>query len=889
MNNKIRRTIVVASVALVTAVGAATQLRAQTFATVAGFVTDQSAAAIPGVGLKLQNEATGEARTTQSGSGGEYTFTLIPPGTYTLVAAKSGFTTATTTGLAVEVNATMRRDVTLQLASTQQQITVQASAVQVNTETADLGAVVGSAQTAQLPLNGRDFLQLSLLSAGVAPPPVQNGQSTAQSGTLGGGRQTEVVDVSGTREVSEIVMFDGIPEKQFFYGLTALQPPVDSIAEFKIQEGYFSPQFYSPAIINVVMKSGTNSLHGAAWEFVRNSDLNARNFFDINRAPFKQNQFGASAGGPAIKNKVFWFGDYEGLRLLNYTSQYLIEPTAAEVGGNFTGLPPIINPATSQPFPQNIIPSGDISAFATAYNKFIPAPNTAPIAALGGANLAGQVDTPQIDNKWDVKGDVDLRSSDRIFARVSRISSSVNTNSLDPVQGLLSPLTGDNVAIGWTHVFSPSIVNEFRGGLDRAFLVSGTPSVVNANFSSQLGLANAGGIPQCNGVPDVGLTGYSGQGEGNGNCIINGNSDKLLVDNLNIVRGKHTVTVGFDIRRVNWKMLDSYVTVGDFTFTGQYTGNSVADYLLGDANTVTGGLANEPTYRRAVWPSIYFNDAFHATSKLTVNYGVSWVYTPPPGELYDNLYGFDFNQDAMVRCGTQLNGIEMPRGCFDRHHFDFAPRLGLAYSPAKNWAVRGSYGVFWDRIPGNEWVWSSIYYPFQSSYSAVGGPTEPVGLTGLFPPAPPPGGAPAAGTSLFNIGPPNRKDPYIQQWTASVEHTLPGNIFLELAYVGSKGTHLSKRIDANLDPTLATTPAEQALSVQQRRPYQPFGFFLSDQARANSEYDALQFTARKPIGHGLSFITGLTYSKSLDDDSYDEKRPGTTAPVTWTKDSAPST
>jgi hypothetical protein len=222
----------------------------------------------------------------------------------------------------------------------------------------------------------------------------------------------------------------------------------------------------------------------------------------------------------------------------------------------------------------------------------------------------------------------------------------------------------------------------------------------------------------------------------------------------------------------------------------------------------------------------------------------------------------------------------MPQGCFQRHWLDFAPRFGIAYSPAKDWAVRASYGIFWDRIPGNEWVWSSTYYPSQSSYSAVSDPNVPtINLSTLFPPAPPPGGAPASGTSLFNIGPPNRKDPYIQQWTASVEHTLPGNVFLELAYVGSKGTHLSKRVDANLDPSPPTTPAQQAESVQERRPYQPFGFFLSDQGRANSEYNALQFTARKPVGHGLSFLSGFTYSKSLDDDSYDLKatrnyRPG---------------
>ena len=422
-------------------------------------------------------------------------------------------------------------------------------------------------------------------------------------------------------------------------------------------------------------------------------------------------------------------------------------------------------------------------------------------------------------------------------------------------------------------------MNDFRAGLDRAFLVSGTPSNASGpDYPAQLGLKNLGGIPMCNGVPAVGMAGYAGFGEGNGNCVINGNTDKLFIDNMDIVRGRHTISVGFDIRRVNWHMTDSYIIQGAFTYTGQYSGNPVADYLLDAVQSATGGQAALPTYRNAWWPSLYVNDDFHVTSKLTLNYGVSWVYTPPPGEKYDNIYGFSFATDQMIRCGTQINGVGMPPGCFDRHHFDFAPRLGIAYSPAKNWAVRASYGVFWDRIPGNEWCWSSTGYPFQSSYNAISDSNVPtIDISRLFPAAAPPGGTPADGTYLFNIGPFNRKDPNIQQWTLSVQRTLPGDLFLEMAYVGSKGTHLSKRVDANLDPS-PPAPGDTR-SVQDRRPYQPFGFFLSDQARANSEYDALQITARKPLSHGLSFLSGFTWSKSLDNDSYDGKatrnyRPG---------------
>ena len=439
-------------VLLAAAVG---QSRAQSYANVSGFVTDQSAAAIPAVALTLQNQATGVVRTTSSGTAGEYSFTLIPPGTYTLTATKSGFTTASIISLIVEVNTDVRHDLTLALATVHQQVTVEASAVQVNTGSAALGSVVKSREMVDLPLNGRAFLQLAELSAGVSPPPTQNGQSTAQDPVLGGGRQAEALDVSGTREVSSIVMFDGIPEKQFFYGLTTLQPPVDSIAEFKIQQGFFSPQFASPAIVNVVTKSGTNSVHGTAWEFLRNDKLNARNFFDINRAPFKQNQFGANAGGPAIKNKLFWFGDYESLRVNPSATSYYRVPTPAELSGDFSADATIYDPATynpatgtRQPFAGNIIPPGRISSFAQKYNQYIPAPNTAPIASLGLANLVGLVENPRVDNKWDVRVDLDWSASNRFFGRFSRIVSSVDTGSLLPANALIAPLTGDNAVFG---------------------------------------------------------------------------------------------------------------------------------------------------------------------------------------------------------------------------------------------------------------------------------------------------------------------------------------------------------------------------------------------------------------------------------------------------------
>jgi hypothetical protein len=443
-------------------------------------VSDQTGAAVPDVGLTLQNVATGEVRNGASGRAGEYTFALVPPGTYKLTAVKSGLATVVVQDIALPVNTDVRHDITLSVAQVSQQVTVEASAVQVDTETASLGQVVQERQILQLPLNGPDFLQLATLSAGVNPPATQNGQSVKQA--LSGGRPSLTVSVSGAREISPEFLFDGIPNKQFFYEAVGIEPPVDSIAEFKIQLGYFSPEFGLPAVINVATKSGTNAVHGAVWEFLRNDVLDARNFFDVNRHPYRQNQFGFAVGGPAIRNKLFWFGDYEGFRVRQGGTSFARVPTPAMLQGDFTGLPPIYDPSTynaatnsRQPFLNNQIPPDKISTFAKDYNQFIPAPNSAPNASLGGVNLIGTTTHALNDTKYDIRVDVAKSQKDTFFTRFSYLNSDESGSSILPGKGTISSLHSRNAVLGWTHVFNPTLVNDFRAGLDRSFLNTSTP------------------------------------------------------------------------------------------------------------------------------------------------------------------------------------------------------------------------------------------------------------------------------------------------------------------------------------------------------------------------------------------------------------------------------
>jgi hypothetical protein len=842
------------------------QAFSQTTANVSGYVLDQAGSAMVGANVTLQNEATGEMRKDTTGENGLYTFTLVPPGTYTLTAAANGFSTVNLTGLSVQVAAQVRHDFTLQLAQVSSEVHVSATATETEIDrvTPALGQVIDSQTIVTLPLNGRDYLQLATLGAGVVPPLLQNNQSVGQGF---GVPFTEVVSVSGVREVSDDYLYDGIPSRHAFYGSVGLRPPVDSIAEFKIQQGYFSPEYGSPAVINVIIKSGTNSLHGTLWEFFRNDVLDARNYF--NPGPknlLHQNQFGFNLGGPAIKNKLFWFGDYEGFRLDTQSPSFATVPTQAMLQGNFSGLPTIIDPSTGEPFPGNIIPSDLISPFPIKYNRFIPTPNSAPLAAEGDANLVGPTPDTTTDNGFEIKIDYVVSSADTFFGRFSYLNSLTYLGSLLPAAATETPLNSRNFAFGWTHIFSQDIVNSFRAGLEHEYTGNGSSAAFpgSSNWPAYLGLQNLNQVPDCNGVTNVALAGFSSLGAGNSNCPINGETNKVFVDNLEMVKGSHTLTFGGEITRLFSRNIISSDDLGDLQFSGQFTGNPVADYLLGYPDLATGSKPTAPEYLQGWIGALYINDIFHVTHDLTLNYGLRWEVSPPMVEKY-NQQGIFNPQTGLIDIAGQ-DGT--PRGLLSSHWHDFAPRLGIVYSPTPNWSIRTSYGIFWDRVPGNDLAWNNEKFPFQLSTTLVSDPTVPtIDISTLFPSVSA-GGVPPVGTDLFNLA--NRQDPYLQQWTLGIQRALPGRMVLDAAYVGSHGSHLSKRHDINEAP-LPTSAAEAAIPLQQRRPYPQYGFILDDTATGGSSYNALQVNLRKELSNGLSLLAAYTYSKSLDNDSFDSR------------------
>src|SRR5712692_9776339 len=397
-----------------------------TVAELRGSVTDSSGAAVAVPVVTVQNVDTNDVRKGTSDSQGNYIFAQLPVGRYNLTVEAPGFQKFVLRDITLQVDARRREDVSLKVGEVTQEITVAASAVALNSTNATIGEVIDQRPIVELPLNGRNFLQLAQLTPGTVPPVLQNGEDTTSS--FNGRRTNLSVAVSGTRHVSAAYLFDGVLGREEFYGAVSIQPVIEGIAEFKIMRGYFAPEFGSPAIVSVVSKSGSNSWHGGIWEFLRNDKFDARNTFNFSsqKPPFRQNQFGGSIGGRIIKDKLFVIANAELMRSRQSFPVNLLVPTPAMLQGDFRGLNQIFDPRTAnaqrikQPFPNNMIPADRISAFAKLYNDFLPTSPVSPrdpAALARGFNLFASQRVVTDVNKWDTRWDYILSEKDKFFAR----------------------------------------------------------------------------------------------------------------------------------------------------------------------------------------------------------------------------------------------------------------------------------------------------------------------------------------------------------------------------------------------------------------------------------------------------------------------------------------
>lgn len=835
---------------LIPALLAVTPIYAQSLrGSIGGEVTDAAKKPVSGASVVLIQQETGKRRTAVTGAQGDFQLTLLPPGPYRLEVDTSGYRRHVQT-LILDLDQEIRVTVPLLAGKNSEQVTVTGTRSLVRPDSVAVGGVIDNRQVQGLPLDRRNFYELSLLLPGVVP---------AAEGSAGSVRGDFAMSINGAREDSNSFLLDGVYNGDPKLNGTAVSPPVDAVREFEVLSSTYDASFgrNGGGQISVVLRSGGNDFHGTAYDFLRNSVLDARNYFAPSQEPTpkdQRNQFGASLGGPVSKNRTFFFADYEGRRSNTGITQVTNVPTLAERTGDFSHSSLIpIDPFTQQPFPNFQIPASRIDPVGLAIAALYPAPNR----NVPGQNFVSSPSMRDRDDHFDIRLDHALAPSSELSFRYSFGDRSL----FEPFTGPSFPLVpgyGDNVPrraqnamASETHVFTPGLLNEFRAGFDRVSL-----GVFQQNFGRNLNAAV--GLPVISTNPrDLGLTyitvtGFTALGDESNNPQHGTTNVYQLMDNLTYVRGRHLAKFGFDTRILQQNAYRDVESRGFINFIG-FTGNALAELLMGLATDSGVAVLDNPQHLRTHSYGFFANDTWRIRPNLTLNLGLRYEYNAPAVDAQNRANLYDQATQTLVPVGT--NG--MPRGGYLPDRNDFAPRVGIAWSPRgdRRMVARAGYGIYYDQsslAPGEGLYFSPPYFKFNVYYPL--GPTAPLLLNNPFPsnfPLPTPSSALAFQRNLHT--------PYVQQWNFNIERTLGGSRMVEVGYVGSKGTGLIGARDINQPP-----PTPQPFYV---RPVQQFADINLLESNRNSIYHSLQARFEQRLNFGLSLLASYTWAKSIDNGS----------------------
>lgn len=813
-----------------------------TTAAIFGTVTDPTGAAIAGASVTVTNVLTGIEHHATSDRQGAYHVTQLPPGSYRLTISSHGFSTKTTLPFTLLVNQQSEQNVSLAIGkAVTQSISVTATSLLINTQNSGSNQVIGTHQIESLPLNGRDYMQLAQLSPGVTP--IVPGMSSPASQWTG--TSTVAVSIAGLREDDVSYLYDGIETRNAWYGAEGLLPSVDNIQEFNIlQSG--APATFSGggAFVSVVTRSGTNHLHGSVYEFLRNNDFDARNYFDVGAAPpFHQNQFGARLGGPIRKNKMFFFLNYEGFRQEQPTSEFALVPTPQQIAGNFSANPKqLVNPYTGAPFPGNRIPSQFFNPIGQKILSFYPAPNG---SYSGGTNYAY---LSNISDGWDqesVRIDDTLSDKDTIFGRFTNQTQTTTISDITPFRTIVFPSNPKNLAVGWTHIFSSDMVNNVRFGWTHTATGEQRADGYNKANANPLGLINEADQPGSYGPPSFGVTGYANPGSTEGTDIIR---EGLVMgtESLMMQKGRNQITAGLDIRYEPIYMYEDWAATS-INFNGVYTGDPIGDLLMGiPVSSFT--AIGDPLLNLHMWYQAYYvQDKLKVNSRLTLNAGLNYQHQTQPVDARNHVGSFDVanNEDLSY---PDTNRLGLTRAMVKPRYIHFAPRLGFNYVPFKNGGtdVKGGFGIYYLQPNINQYevmVDTTKYYLIQSyNNSPHGRPSFT--LNELFGPS-----VPGAGPTASFIQP-DGKTPYTYEWNLTVDRTL-GNWLLEASYLGSAAHHYEERPNIAPLKTDGTTRLPGWNGVQENT------------MSGSSFYNGLAVRVEHRFSSGFSLLGAYTFSKCL--------------------------
>ena len=802
---------------------------AQSTATLQGTVNDAKGAVLPNATVVVRNRSTSSERTTQTDSEGNYQLAALPPGVYSVEVRVEGFKTGVADSVTLEVAKTAVQNFQMDVGAISEQVLVSSDVPVIETATTSVGTVINQRTVQEIPLNGRHFVDLGLLIPGSVTPP-QNGFLTAPLR----GQGSFAFNTAGNREDTVNFMINGVNLNDMVQNQITFQPSINTVQEFKVDNSTFSAEYgrNSGAIVNIATRSGTNDYHGEFFEFLRNEALDARNFFDARKPPFKRNQFGLNIGGPLNlpsfgeggspfsydgKNRTFFFFSYEGLRQrqgLTLTSNVL---TAAQRAS-------VTNPTVLLLLPLIPLPtSTDVV-------------NGVPVGRFAGADTA-----PVNIDQWTGDVNHNFSTNDRLhgyyaFQRDKRGEPNLQGNTM-PGFGDTRQSTRQIFTLNETHIFGPNLTNEARLGFNR----------VNITFTPNLQLNPAdfginNGIDADIGLPQISITGFNFNLGGPAG-FPQGRADTTVVvsDTLSYLRGNHSFKFGGEGRRFY---------NNNFTLdTGTFTFPNVNLFLTGNANafSVTLGDRSSAIIQNAF--GFYVQDNFKVRPNLTLELGLRYDWNMTPTERYNRFVVFDPATRSLVRVGSGIDDV------YEQNNKNFQPRLGIAWDPFKDGktSVRAAYAILTDQPVTN------VVTPLTSNPPLA----TPLTFTGAVTFANARLSAGAAGLAPNTVDP-GFNNAYVQSWNLNIQREIGRDIGVTIGYFGTKGTHL--RISRNINQPIngGARPFPSLSSSDPFRPNATLNNIIQIEGSGNSSYNALWLTANKRFSRGFQFNTSYTFSKSID-------------------------
>ena len=846
-------------------------------ASVVGRVVDASGAVIPGVAVKVVQLETNQAFARVTDAAGDFTVPYLTPGKYVLEAKGAGFRAHKQAEFVLTVNQTLRFEIQMEVGATTESVTVTDTPTPLTTESGARGDVTTNQELTEMPLAGRNFSDLAFLTGGVSP-----------KGEDGDGAYA----INGARADNVGFLLDGMNNTQRRNTGSMANPPLEGVQEFKMITSGFSAEYgrYAGGILSVVMKSGGNKLRGSLYEFLRNDVLDARGFFAVTKPKLRRNQFGATVSGPIIKNRTFFLFSWESLRQVAGGLQRGIVPEPEMLRGDFRsardafGKPLVITDPLNRaaPFAGNQIPAARLDPVSVKLAKFYPAPNL----VSAGVNYIGQANGTSSSNNFSVKVDDTVSDRDRLtFSTFWRPNQSTTPFNRSPI-ALFGTTTANFEllsSIRYLRTVSASVFNEASVSFSRRTLNQGWPSNTR-DWAGEVGFVGGTTNPIALGLPQSDVSGYITLGHAYDLPKIWSYNNFQYADALTWIRGKHAIKLGGDFLRFQYFSRQFGDTRGRMTFLGRFTNEPMADFVMGYAQTTRRQLDGAGPYHLVSNYSAYAQDDWKVTSTLTLNIGIRYDLMKPPKEKFGawsmfvpelgkvviagrgNLPDFDARiaETGLKQYVALAGDVGLSPAIVKTNYANFAPRFGFAWRPfgTQKSVIRGGYGMFYGASSLYRTDELSDIYPFSvnESYSATASNPLLLTVSNPYPVAKRRVGG-ITSTSGQDI---NSKDQYLQSWSLTMERDFGGGTVLEVAYAGSKGTHLPRRYDVNQP---FRVPALRLADGTFPRPYSPFQTINYFAASSNSIYSSGTVTLRRRFTKELFIRASYVYAKSIDESS----------------------